>query len=77
MLFSISVFTPDFTKLNVYIYIYIYIYNVGKQFFLKTKLTYDSRNLIYVVICPTYKEEYIDETESWRKEWKRKFHLQI
>ena len=26
--------------------------NVGKQFFLKRKMTYDSRNLIYVVICP-------------------------
>ena len=25
--------------------------NVGKQFFLKTKMTCDSRNLIYVVIC--------------------------
>ena len=35
--------------------------NVGKQFFLKTKMTCDSRNLIYVVICPTRKEEYIGE----------------
>ena len=36
--------------------------NVGKQFFLKTKMTHDSRNLIYVVICPTCREEYIGET---------------
>ena len=37
--------------------------NVGKQqFFLKTKMTCDSRNLIYVVIRPTCKEEYIGET---------------
>ena len=34
--------------------------NIGNQFFLKTKC--DSRNLIYVVICPTCKEEYIGET---------------
>ena len=36
--------------------------NVGKQFFLKTKMTCDGRNFIYVVICPTCKEEYIGET---------------
>ena len=36
--------------------------NVGKQFILKTKMTSDSRNLIYVVICPTYKKEHIGET---------------
>ena len=36
--------------------------NVGKQFFLKMKMTCDSRNLIYVVICPTCREEYIGET---------------
>ena len=36
--------------------------NVGKQFLLKTKMTCESRNLIYVVICPTCKEEYIGET---------------
>ena len=36
--------------------------NIGKQFFLKTKMTCYSRNLIYVVICPTCKEEYIGET---------------
>ena len=36
--------------------------NVGKEFFLKTKLTCDSRNLIYIVICPTCKEEQISET---------------
>ena len=36
--------------------------NVGKQFFLKTKMTCDSRNLIYIVICPTCKEECIGET---------------
>ena len=35
--------------------------NVGEKFFLKTKMTCDSRNLIYVVI-PTHKEEYIGET---------------
>ena len=34
--------------------------NAGKQFFLKTKMICDSRNLIYVVICPTY----IGETET-------------
>ena len=27
--------------------------NIGDQFFLKTKMTCGSRNLIYVVICPT------------------------
>ena len=36
--------------------------NSDKQFSLKCKMTCDSRNLIYVVICPTCKEEYIDET---------------
>ena len=36
--------------------------NIGKQFFLKTKMTCDSRNLVHVVICWTYKEKYIDET---------------
>ena len=36
--------------------------SVGKQFFLKTKMTCHSRNFIYVVICPTCKEEYNDET---------------
>ena len=35
--------------------------NVGKQFFFKTKIRFDCRNLIYVVICPTCKEEYIGE----------------
>ena len=30
--------------------------NVGKQFFLKKKMTCGSRNLIYVVICQTCKE---------------------
>ena len=35
---------------------------LGKQLFLKTKMTCDSRSFIYVVICPTCKEEYIDET---------------
>ena len=36
--------------------------NVGKQFFFKTKMTCNSRNLIYVFIWPTCKEEYIGET---------------
>ena len=36
--------------------------NVGKQFFLKTKMTCDSRNLIYVVICPTCKKQHIGES---------------
>ena len=36
--------------------------NVGKQLFLKGKMACDRRNLIYVVICPTCKEEYIGET---------------
>ena len=36
--------------------------NVGKQFLLKTKMTCGSRNVIYVVICPTCKEQYIGET---------------
>ena len=36
--------------------------NVDKQLFLKTKMTCDSRNIIYVVICPICKEEYIGET---------------
>ena len=31
--------------------------NIGKQFFLKMRMTCDSRNLIYVVICPKSKEE--------------------
>ena len=37
-------------------------YNVGKQFFLKAKMTCDSRNLIYLFICPKCSEEYIGET---------------
>ena len=36
--------------------------NVGKQLFLKAKMACDRRNLIYVVICPACKEEYIGET---------------
>ena len=36
---------------------------VGKQFFLKRKMTCDSRNLIYVVICLICKEEFIGKTE--------------
>ena len=36
--------------------------NVGKQFFLKTKIICGSGNLIYLVICPTCKEEYIGKT---------------
>ena len=36
--------------------------NVDKQLFLKTKMACDSRNIIYVVICPICKEEYIGET---------------
>ena len=40
----------------------IHFKNIGKQFFLKAKMSCDSRNLIYVVICPTCKEEHIGET---------------
>ena len=36
--------------------------NFGNQLFLKAKMTCDSRNLIYVAICSTGKEEYIGET---------------
>ena len=36
--------------------------NIDKQFSLKSKMTCESKNLIYVVICPTCKEEYIGET---------------
>ena len=36
--------------------------NIGDQFFFKTKMTCGSRNLIYMVICPTCKEEYIGKT---------------
>ena len=36
--------------------------NVGKQFFLKRKITCDSRNLTYVLICSTCEEQYIGET---------------
>ena len=35
---------------------------IFKQFSLKAKIICDSRNLIYVVICPTCKEKYIGET---------------
>ena len=35
----------------------------NQQFFLKTKMTRDNRNLIYVVICSTCKEEHIGETK--------------
>ena len=36
--------------------------NVQITFKLKNRFTYDSFNLIYVVICATCKEEYIGET---------------
>ena len=38
--------------------------NTGKQFYLKTKMTRDTRNLINLVICPTCKEEYIGKTRT-------------
>ena len=36
--------------------------NINKEFVLKTRMDCNSSNLIYVVICPTCKEEYIGET---------------
>ena len=36
--------------------------NSKTKFMLKTPITCDSSNLIYVIICPTCKEEYIGET---------------
>ena len=36
--------------------------NVGKRFYLKAKLTCDSRKPIYEVICSICKEDYIGET---------------
>ena len=36
--------------------------NVNREFILRSKITCSSSNLIYVVICPTCKEEYIGET---------------
>ena len=36
--------------------------NVDVTFKLKTRFTCDSSNLIYIVICPNCKEEYIRET---------------
>ena len=41
---------------------HIRLKKIDKQFFLKTKMTCDSRNVIYVVTCPTCKEEYNGET---------------
>ena len=38
--------------------------NTGKQFYLKTKMTRDTKNLINLVICPTCKEEYIGKTRT-------------
>ena len=35
--------------------------NVGTQFFQKTVMTCDSRNLVSAVLCPTCREEYIGE----------------
>ena len=39
-----------------------YTFKTGKKFILKNKMTCDSRNLIYVVICSSCQEEYIGET---------------
>ena len=36
--------------------------NTNKNFKIKSKMTCDSSNLVYVVICPTCREEYIGET---------------
>ena len=36
--------------------------NVDKTFNLKTHFSYDSSNLLYIVICPTCGEEYTCET---------------
>ena len=36
--------------------------NSNKDFVLKSPMNCDSSNLIYVIICPTCKEEYIGET---------------
>ena len=38
-------------------------------------MTCDSRNLIYVVICPTYKEEYIGETGTGDSELRDKLTI--
>ena len=36
--------------------------NTNEQLFLKSLMSCDSRNLIYLVKCPTYKKGYIGET---------------
>ena len=43
--------------------------DVGKQFFLKTKMTCERRNLVYIVICPTLvnPEQAISNSEIYRK----------
>ena len=48
---------------NLYWKSHIHLKDVGKQFFLKKKMTRENRNLIYVVICSTCKEEHIGETK--------------
>ena len=43
-------------------YIYIYTFkNVDKTFNLKTCFSCDSSDLLYIIICPTCGEEYINE----------------
>ena len=41
---------------------------VKKKFLLKNSFNCESSNLIYVVICQEYKEEYIEETDCLVKE---------
>ena len=41
---------------------------VKKNFLLKNSFNCESSNLIYVVICQEYKEEYIEETDCLVKE---------
>ena len=45
--------------------------NVNKAFTLKTPMSCNSFNIIYVVICSVYWEEYIGETGVGNKKIKR------
>ena len=65
---------------NFYLKSTIRLKTLVNNSFLKVKMTCDSRNLIYVVICPTCKEENIGETgigNSKLRDWVRKYRQHI
>ena len=44
-------------------------------FYLKEDMTCESSDLVYVVICPTYSEEYIEETGKEKQGLKTEFQF--